>query len=107
MTVALMRKKKLTKEEVDMSRPENNPVALYTLGMLERWRAPSVKDGGDMSLPMRTLIMAGHPRPIANGILPTFAFEYTFDVQDSAYTALEVLRDEQVRGQRRRNGSYI
>lgn len=86
---------------VDLSRPENNASALYLLGMLERWRAPSAKDGADSEFTLEQLVNLGHPRPVQNGSVPRFAYEYTFDVQASSYTALEVLRDEQIREARR------
>ncbi len=70
------------------SRAENNPVAMYNLAMLERWResAPPLE----------------HTRPRTK-----YAHERIPDIQVHPYSALNVLRDEQLRdGKAKVNGKY-
>lgn len=61
------------------SRAENNPVAMYNLAMLERWR-----ESTNINTPMRT----------------KYAHEHIPDIHLHPYSALNVLRDEQLRGRK-------
>ncbi len=82
---------------IDVSCPEHNSVAMYNLSMLERWRTPAAMAGASAALSLEQLVDQGRPRPSTRGIFAIFAFEYQFDVQDSSYSSLENLRDEQLR----------